>query len=125
MLSYLVVFIGAGVGGAMRHGVNVAALKLLGSGFPYGTLAVNVVGGFVMGLAVEWFALRHDPGQHWRLLLTTGLLGGFTTFSAFSLETALMLERGAYAVAGFYSLASVCLSVAGLFAGLVLVRALA
>jgi fluoride exporter len=122
MISYLTVFIGAGIGGALRHGVNVAALRLLGSTFPFGTLAVNIIGGLVMGLIVEWFALKAGASQTLRLFLTTGVLGGFTTFSAFSLETALMMERGAYSTAAFYAVLSVVASVTGLFAGLFLVR---
>ena len=81
MPAYLIVFLGAGLGGALRHGVNVAALRLLGSGLPYGTLTVNIVGSLVMGLLTGYFALKADPGQMWRLFLTTGILGGFTTFS--------------------------------------------
>lgn len=119
------VFLGAGVGGALRHGVNLAALKLLGASFPYGTLAVNVAGSLAMGLLVEWFALKADPGQHWRLFLTTGVLGGFTTFSAFSLDTALLLQRGETAQAAVYALGSVAASLGGLFLGMMAVRQLA
>lgn len=124
MNSFFVVFLGAGIGGATRHGVNVLALKLLGPGFPFpsGTFVINVVGSLIMGLIVEWFALKADPGQTWRLFITTGLIGGFTTFSAFSLETALLIERGAHLLAASYVLASVLLSIGGLFAGLLLVR---
>ena len=125
MNAFLTVFLGAGIGGALRHGVNIVALKLLGSGFPYGTLAINITGSFVMGLLVEWFALKVDPGQTWRLFLMTGILGGFTTFSAFSLETAHLIERGAPVMAGVYALTSVLASVAGLFLGLLLIRQLA
>jgi CrcB protein len=122
MNAYLTVFLGAGIGGAMRHGVNVSAAKLLSAGYPCGTLIVNIVGSFVMGLLAEWFALRFDPGQTWRLFLTTGILGGFTTFSAFSLDTALLIERGAHPLAAVYVLTSVVASIAGLFIGLVIVR---
>jgi CrcB protein len=125
MYAYLVVFLGAGIGGAMRHGVNVAAAALFGPGFPFGTLCVNIAGSLVMGLLAEWFALKFDPGQHWRLFLTTGILGGFTTFSAFSLDTALLYERGEPGLAALYVILSVLLSVGGLFAGLWLVRAMA
>lgn len=125
MGAYLVVFLGAGIGGALRHGVNVAALAVFGPGFPFGTLGVNVAGSFVMGLLAGWFALRFDPGQHWRLFLTTGILGGFTTFSAFSLDTALLFQRGVAWVALGYVLLSVVVSIAALFAGLMLVRHLA
>lgn len=123
-MAWVIVFCGAGIGGAMRHAVNVTAFKLLGLGFPYGTLAVNVLGGFVMGLLVELFVLKGDPGQHWRLFLTTGILGGFTTFSAFSLETALMIQRGNYGTAAFYAAISVTGSVSALFAGLWIGRTL-
>ena len=125
MNAYLVVFLGAGIGGALRHGVNDSALRLLGSGYQFGTLAVNVIGSFVMGLGAAWFALRLDPGQTWRLLLMTGILGGFTTFSAFSLDTALLVERGAPLAAAGYVLFSVLGSIAALFLGLVLVRQIA
>jgi CrcB protein len=122
MFAYLIVFAGAGIGGAMRHGVNVLAARLLGSGFPYGTLIVNVTGSLVMGLLAGHFALKADPGQAWRLFLTTGVLGGFTTFSAFSLDLALLYERGDISLAATYALASVVLSVAALFLGLWVVR---
>ncbi len=123
-MNYLIVFLGAGIGGAMRHGVNVAALRLLGAGFPWGTLAINVAGSFVMGLVAEYFALKSGLPQQWRLFLTTGVLGGFTTFSAFSLEVALLYERGELMSAGLYVLGSVALAVLGLFAGLYVVREL-
>jgi fluoride exporter len=123
--SFAVVFLGAGIGGALRHGVNLAALRLLGPGFPHGTLTVNLVGSLVMGLLAGWFAHKTDPGLTWRLFLTTGILGGFTTFSAFSLDAALLLERGQVALAALYVLTSPVLAIAGLFAGLWLIRAIA
>ncbi len=123
-MSYLIVFLGAGVGGALRHGVNLLAAGALGTRFPYGTLAVNVLGSLLMGIVAEWFALRGHLPQGWRLFLATGVLGGFTTFSAFSLDAAQLVERGDMAGAAVYILASVALSVGGLFAGLWLVRAL-
>jgi fluoride exporter len=125
MNSFLVVFLGAGIGGALRHGVNLAALRLLGPAFPYGTITVNVVGSLVIGLLAGWFAHKADPGQAWRLFLTTGILGGFTTFSAFSLDTALLYLRGQAGLAALYALASVALAVLGLFAGLWLIRSIA
>jgi CrcB protein len=120
--SFVVVFIGAGLGGAMRHAANLAAMKLFGAGFPVHTLAVNVIGSFAMGVAVACFARLADPGQVWRLFLTTGVFGGFTTFSAFSLDTALLLGRGTPLVAGVYVLLSVVGSIAALFLGLLTVR---
>lgn len=121
-MSYLVVFLGGGIGAALRHGVNLGAARWLGTHFPYGTLTVNVVGSLVMGLAAAWFAFRGDSTQSWRLFLATGILGGFTTFSAFSLDVAVLYERGDLGLALFYVLASVLLSVAGLFVGLYLMR---
>jgi fluoride exporter len=122
MQAYLIVFLGAGLGGALRHGVNLASARLFGLDFPYGTLIVNVVGSLAMGLIAEYLALRADASQMWRLFLTTGILGGFTTFSAFSLDAALLWERGATGQAALYVAASVALSIAGLFLGLWLVR---
>jgi CrcB protein len=123
-MNYLIVFLGAGLGGALRHGVNVAALRLLGANFPWGTLAINVAGSFVMGLVAEYFALKSGLSAQWRLFLTTGILGGFTTFSAFSLEVALLYERGELMSAGLYMLGSVVLAVLGLFAGLYVIRSI-
>jgi len=123
-MNYLIVFLGAGIGGAMRHGVNVTAMRLIGAGFPWGTLAVNIVGSFAMGVIAEYFALKSGLPQQWRLFLTTGVLGGFTTFSAFSLETALLYERGEMLAAGLYMIASAVLAVAGLFAGLYVIRSI-
>jgi CrcB protein len=118
------VFVGGGIGSVLRFGVGRAALAFGGPGFPAGTLAVNVTGCIAMGVLVEWLALR-DTGldASTRLFLTTGLLGGFTTFSAFALDAAALWERGAAGLAAGYVLASVALSIAGLFAGIALVRA--
>jgi CrcB protein len=117
---YLIVFLGAGIGGALRHGVNVGAARLVGADFPFGTLIVNIVGSFVMGALAGYFAFRPGIGQHLRLFLTTGILGGFTTFSAFSLDTALLVERHAYTSAAGYVAGSVFASLVALFAGLAL-----
>ncbi|WP_336492245.1 fluoride efflux transporter CrcB [Methylobacterium nigriterrae] len=123
-MGFLIVFLGAGIGGACRHGINLAALRLLGPGFPYGTLGINVLGSFLMGVIAEYFALRSGLPQHWRLFLTTGILGGFTTFSAFSLDAALMYEKDQFGAAFAYVAASVILSIAALFAALALMRLL-
>jgi CrcB protein len=120
--SYLIVFVGAGIGGALRHGVNVMTLRVLASQFPFHTIFVNIAGSFVMGMLAAWFALKADPGPSWRLFLSTGILGGFTTFSAFSLDTALLYERGEWMLAALYVVGSVALSIAALFAGMMLVR---
>ncbi len=106
----------------MRHGVNVAALRLLGPQFPFGTLTANIVGSLIMGLLAGWFALKTDPGQSWRLFLATGILGGFTTFSAFSLDSAVLYERGELGLAALYVVASVAVSILALFFGLFIVR---
>ena len=121
-MLYLIVFLGAGLGGALRHGANVGATRLFGYGFPFGTLIVNVVGSFLMGLLAGYFAFRPGLGQHVRLFLTTGILGGFTTFSAFSLDTALLVERHSYGLAAGYAVGSVAASVSALFFGLAVFR---
>ena len=122
--GYLAVFVGGGLGAALRHAVNRAALAWFGPGFPYGTLTVNVVGGLLMGVLAELFLVKGGGSQEFRLFLITGLLGGFTTFSAFSLDSALMWQRGEYAVLATYILGSVLLSIAALFIGMATVRAL-
>lgn len=120
-MLYLIVFLGAGVGGALRHGVNVWAVRAFGFGFPFGTLIVNVLGSFLMGLFVGLFAYRAGlVPQHMRLFLTTGILGGFTTFSAFSLDAALLFERHSYSMAMGYIVGSVFASLVALFLGLAL-----
>lgn len=124
MLSIVLVFVGAGIGGVLRYGVGFGATRWLGADFPWGTLAINITGSFVMGLVAAYFAFRAgEPStQAWRLFLMTGVLGGFTTFSSFSLDIAMLWERGAASAAAFYGLASLILSLFGLFAGLWLVR---
>ena len=121
-MAYLFVFLGGGLGAALRHGVNVLAARLLGTHYPYGTLTVNVVGSLLMGLLVAYLAFKGDASQHWRLFMATGVLGGFTTFSAFSLDVAVLYERGAVGPALGYVLISVGVSILALFAGLYLVR---
>ena len=123
-MGFLIVFLGGGLGAALRHGVNLLASRLLGAGFPYATLFENVSGSLVMGLLAGYFAFRGAGGipQHWQLFLTTGILGGYTTFSTFSLDVAVLYERGALGLAAFYILGSVAMAVGGLFAGLAIVR---
>lgn len=124
MSGILLVFVGAGLGGVLRHLVNLTSASLFGAGFPWGTLAVNVAGSLAMGLAAGLLAGKAEAAwaQPAKLLLATGVLGGFTTFSAFSLEVVALWERGAAAQAAGYAGASVALSVAALYAGLSLVR---
>ncbi len=123
-MTYLIVFLGAGIGGAARHGVNLAVGRFGWTAFPLATLLINVSGSFVMGLVAEYFAQKAHLPQHWRLFLATGILGGFTTFSAFSLEAVLLYERGRLSLAALYVAASTVLSIAALFGALALVRAL-
>lgn len=124
-MNYLLVFLGGGLGAMARHGISGVSLRLWGIGFPFGTLAVNIVGSLLMGVLVEHFALRSGIPAATRLFLTTGVLGGFTTFSAFSLEAVLLYQRGQTAAAAMYVLASTVLSIAGLVAGMALVRTIA
>lgn len=121
-MGFLIVFLGAGIGGALRHGVNLIVPRMVTTDFPLHTLIINVVGSLAMGLLAEFFALRGHLPQEARLFLTTGILGGFTTFSAFSLETALMIERGALGWAAVYVFTSIVLGLAGLFIGLQIIR---
>ena len=121
-MGFLIVFLGGGLGAALRHGVNIASARTLGTAFPYATLFENVTGSLVMGILAAYFAFKGDASQSWRLFLTTGILGGYTTFSAFSLDAVLLYQRGALGLAALYVLASVALSIGGLFAGLALVR---
>lgn len=122
MSPWLAVFAGAGLGGMLRHGVNLGVARFLGTGFPFGTMAVNIAGCLAMGLLVGGFARFADPGQTVRLFLTTGVLGGFTTFSAFSIDAALLYERGTHGLALLYVVASLGLSLAAVGLGLALMR---
>ena len=118
MISSFVVFIGSGIGGLLRHLFNGWVMRSVGTEFPLGILAINVIGSSAMGLVAGWFAFKGHGSQEVRLSLTTGILGGFTTFSAFSLDAALLYERGQPWLAVTYVLASVILSIAGLFVGM-------
>ena len=123
MTKLLLVAVGGALGSVARYLVGVQALRLFGSNWPYGTFIVNLTGGLLMGLLAAWLAHRGGANQEqWRVLLGVGVMGGFTTFSAFSLETALMIEKRAYAQAFTYTTASVILSVAAIFAGLLIAR---
>ncbi|HMN85950.1 MAG TPA: fluoride efflux transporter CrcB [Bauldia sp.] len=126
MIQTLLVFVGGGLGAALRHGVNLAAARAFGTAFPWGTFIINVTGSLVMGLIAGWLAFRAGAAwsQHARLFAMTGILGGYTTFSAFSLDAALLWERGAALQAAAYVAGSVILAILGLFAGLAIVRAL-
>ena len=121
----LAIAVGGALGSVARHYVSTGVYHVTGSTFPFGILMVNVVGGLIMGIVVELGALKLNYGPEMRAFLTTGILGGFTTFSAFSLDAALLIERGDWFGAGLYMVSSVVLSVGALFAGLALVRAFA
>lgn len=122
MNGFLVVFLGGGLGAAARHGVNLLSVQFVGSRYPLGTFAINVAGSLLIGVLAEWFALRSQLPPNMRLFLITGVLGGFTTFSAFSLEIGLLYERGDLAGALIYALGSLICGVAALFIGMYLVR---
>jgi fluoride exporter len=124
-MNYLLVFIGGGLGSTLRHVVNIVCPRLFGANFPYHTFIINITGSTVMGLIAGYLAFKGGASQSWRLFLMTGILGGYTTFSAFSLDAAVLYERGEIALALLYVLGSVVLSILGLFAGLALVRHLA
>ena len=121
-MGYVIVFFGGGLGAALRHGMNLAAARAFGTAFPYGTFIINVTGSILMGLIAGYFAFKGGASQHWRLFLTTGILGGYTTFSAFSLDAALLYERGELGASLLYVVLSVVLSILGLFAGLYVIR---
>jgi fluoride exporter len=115
---YFIVFLGSGIGGALRHGVNELSSYFLGNRFPFGILTINTTGSLLLGLLAGYWAFKGDASQHWRLFLTVGICGGYTTFSAFSQDTVLLLERGQYAVSALYVCLSVGLSVAATLFGL-------
>jgi CrcB protein len=122
-MGFLIVFLGGGIGAALRHGVNLGSARLFGVTFPWHTAIENVSGSLVMGLLAGYFAFKADPtSQTWRLFLTTGILGGYTTFSSFSLDAVLLYERGEMLQALLYVVGSVVLGILGLVAGLALVR---
>lgn len=125
-MPYLIVFLGAGFGGVLRQGVNAYTLRHLDlADFPAGTLFINIAGSVAMGLIAGYFAYRGPEfGPGWRLFLTTGILGGFTTFSAFSLEAVLLYQRGAVGAAGAYVAGSMVTAILGCALGLWLIRAL-
>ena len=124
MNALLLVALGGGAGAALRYLFGIGALRWFGTSFPYGTFGVNVIGSLLMGLLVAWLARAGEGGQNLRLLFATGLLGGFTTFSSFSLDIVVLYERGTLGLAAFYAFGSVALGILALFGGLALGRAL-
>ena len=122
-MNYLLVLIGGGVGAVIRHVVNMLFASTVGMAYPWATLFINVSGSLLMGAVVEFAALKTNMPPGLRLFLTTGILGGYTTFSTFALEAGLLHSRGETLVAIGYVAASAALGVGGLFAGMALVRA--
>ena len=116
------VALGGAMGSAARYSVNVACGRFCGTAFPWGTLTVNITGSFLMGVLISAMALKLNTSQEMRVFLTTGILGGFTTFSAFSLDFAVLAERGETASALAYMTLTVAASLAAIFAGLWLTR---
>jgi fluoride exporter len=117
--------LGGALGAILRHFMNVAVARVAGSDFPWHTMLINISGSFVMGLLITLMALRWNVSNEIRAFLTTGILGGYTTFSAFSLDFGLLFERKAYVLAGAYALGSVIPSLMAIFAGMALARTLA
>lgn len=109
---------GGAIGAGLRHLVNIGAVRLFGTGLPIGTVAVNIVGSFLMGLLIEALALRYGGSAELRTFLATGILGGLTTFSAFSLDFVFLMQRGDHALAAVYLIGSVSLAILALFAGM-------
>lgn len=122
ILAFVAVFVGGGIGSMLRHAVGLASLAIVGPPFPIGTLLINVVGSFVMGLLAGWLALKGNIDQSLRLFLMTGVLGGFTTYSTFSLETALLWERGAIGLMAVYVGGTLFFGWVGVFGGLAVTR---
>ena len=118
MTHLLLVMFGGAIGAGLRHLANLAALRAFGPGFPWGTMGINIAGSLAMGLFVELLARKFGASNELRLFVVTGILGGFTTFSAFSLDFATLTGRGELAGAAFYAIASVAFSILALFAGL-------
>lgn len=125
MSAFLLVFLGAGLGGSLRHALNLLVPRVTGASFPFATLFINVTGSLAMGWVVGWLALKGAASQPIRLFLTTGVIGGYTTFSTFSLEAVLLYERGQFTQLIVYLGASVVVSIGALVLGLQLARSLA
>ena len=125
MALTLWIALGGAIGAVLRHMLNIGIAKVAGSDFPWHTMLINISGSFVMGLLITLMALRWNVSNEIRAFLTTGILGGYTTFSAFSLDFAVLVERKAYGLAGAYAAGSVVLSLVAIFAAMALVRALA
>ncbi|WP_020401272.1 fluoride efflux transporter CrcB [Kordiimonas gwangyangensis] len=124
MQMLLAVAMGGALGAVSRHYVAGQILRMTGPGFPYGTMVVNILGSLLMGLMITAFAVKFEASQELRGFLTVGLLGGFTTFSTYSLETAMLIERGDWTSAALYAFGSMAVGLVALFAGIWLGRVL-
>ncbi|MEM7778584.1 MAG: fluoride efflux transporter CrcB [Pseudomonadota bacterium] len=124
MLNLLMVCTGGAIGAGARYLVNVAALHWMGPGYPWGTLTVNVVGSFLMGLAAHWIVTQSGLSVAGRLFIMTGIFGGFTTFSAYALDVVMLAERGAWWSAVGYAMVSVIGAISALLLGMALARSL-
>lgn len=122
MNSLIAVALGGALGSVARYAMNAQVTKLMGLNFPWGIMSVNILGCFIMGVVAEALALHFNASQEMRSFLMTGILGGFTTFSAFALDASVLVERHAYAPAALYIAGSVAGSILALFVGLYLVR---
>lgn len=124
MKMILAIAAGGALGAVARHYFSTVVVKAMGAGFPWGILATNVMGSLLLGVVVQVFLSLATPQPEWRAFVVTGLLGAFTTFSTFSLDVVVLMERGEIGLAGLYVLASVVFAVAGLFLGMTAMRAL-
>lgn len=122
MKTILAIALGGALGSVLRYGTYIGAEKMLGMNFPWGTLIVNIVGSFLIGALTGMFASVWQPSEEMKLFLITGFLGGFTTFSAFSLDFANLWSGGSTTMAVVYVVVSVTVSIAALFAGLLAMR---
>lgn len=123
-MEFLAVFLGSGIGGLLRHGVGRASLAVFGPAFPFGTMAINIIGSLAMGIVAGWFMARNGADQSWRLFITTGVIGDFTSYSTFSLDYALLWGVGHTIEAILYVGGSLILGIGALFVGLTLSRLL-
>ena len=114
-MGYLIVFLGAGMGGALRHGINLASARLFGTGLPVGTFIVNVLGSFLIGLLAGYFLVRSGVGQHARLFLVTGVLGGFTTFSTYAVDIQKLVDETRFWTALLYLFATLVAALAAVW----------
>jgi len=126
MQAIVLVFLGAGAGGVLRHFVNILSARWCGTDFPFGTLVINVTGSILMGALVGWLAFKAEANwsQPLRLFVATGILGGYTTFSTFSLETILLIERNQIGMAAAYVGGSLLFGFLGLWGALTIMRSL-